>query len=115
MRTWAAAALGTGSGGAAEESIAALEASLDADLPDHGYRRQLAAHAIARLAARVEGAAAGRVTDLLAPHLQSRNRYVRGLTAEALRRIGTPAATELLMDWLTVARWCPITTPDSPY
>ena len=115
VRTWAAAALGTGSGGAAEESIAALEASLDEDLPDHGYRRQLAAHAIARLASRVEGAAAGRVTDLLAPHLQSRNRYVRGLAAEALRRLGTPAATELLLNWLTVSRWCPITTPASPY
>ena len=115
VRTWAAAALGTGSGADPEASIAALDTTLDKDLPDRGYRRQLAAHAIARLAARVEGAGAERVTDLLAPHLESRNRYVRGLAAEALRRLGTPAATELLLDWLAVARWCPITTPDSPF
>ena len=115
VRTWAATALGTGSGGDAEASIAALEATLDADLPDHGYRRQIAAQAIVRLAPRLDGAAAERVTGLLAPYLESRNRYLRGLTAEALRRLRTPAATELLLDWLTVARWCPITTPDSPF
>jgi hypothetical protein len=95
--------------------IVALEAVLDAELPDRGYRRQIAAQAIARLAERVEGAAAERVTGLLAPYLESRNRYLRGLTAEALRRLRTPAATGLLLDWLAVARWCPITTPDSPF
>ena len=115
VRTWAATALGTGSGGDAEGSIVALEAVLDANLPDHGYRRQIAAQAIVRLAPRIEGAAAERITGLLAPYLESRNRYLRGLTAEALRRLRTPAATELLLDWLTVARWCPITTPDSPF
>ena len=115
VRTWAAAALGTSSGADPEASITALEATVDADLPDRGYRRQIAAHAIVRLAARVEGAAADRVAGLLAPHLDSRNRYVRGLAAEALRRLGTPAAAELLLDWLAVARWCPITTPDSPF
>ena len=115
VRTWAAAALGTSSGGDAEASIVALEAVLDADLPDHGYRRQIAAQAIVRLAPRVDGAVAERLTGLLAPYLESRNRYLRGLAAEALRRLRTPAATELLLDWLTVARWCPITTPDSPF
>ena len=115
VRTWAATALGTSSGGDAEASIVALEATLDADLPDHGYRRQIAAQAIVRLAPRLDGAVAERVTGLLAPYLESRNRYLRGLAAEALRRLRTPAATELLLDWLTVARWCPITTPDSPF
>jgi len=115
VRTWAATALGTSSGGDAEASIAALEAVLDANLPDHGYRRQIAAQAIVRLAPRVDAAAAERLTGLLAPYLESRNRYLRGLTAEALRRLRTPAATELLLDWLAVARWCPITTPDSPF
>ena len=115
VRSWAGTALGTCSGGDAEASIAALEATLDADLPDHGYRRQIAAQAIVRLAPRLAGAAAGRATGLLAPYLGSRNRYLRGLAAEALRRLRTPAATELLLDWLTVARWCPITTPDSPF
>ena len=90
VRTWAATALGTGSGGDAEASIVALEGALDASLPDHGYRRQIAAQAIARLAPRLEGAAAARITGLLAPYLESRNRYLRGLTAEALRRLRTP-------------------------
>ena len=115
VRTWAATALGTCSGGDAEASIMALEATLDADLPDHGYRRQIAAQAIVRLAPRVDGAVAERLTGLLAPYLESRNRYLRGLAAEGLRRLRTPAATELLLDWLAVARWCPITTPDSPF
>ena len=60
VRTWAATALGTSSGGDAESSIAALEAILDANLPDHGYRRQIAAQAIVRLAPRLDGAAAER-------------------------------------------------------
>lgn len=115
VRSWAASALGTGCGADAEASIAALAASIDADLPDRGYRRQTSAHAMARLAGKVEADAADRVVRLLAPHLDSGNRYVRGLTAVALRRLGTPAATELLLDWLTVARWCPVTAPDSPF
>ena len=115
VRSWAAAALGTGCGAEAEASIAALSAAVDDDVPDRGYRRQTSAHAMARLAGKVEADAADRVARLIAPHLGSRNRYVRGLTAVALRRLGSPAATEMLLDWLTVARWCPITTPDSPF
>ena len=115
VRAWAAVALGTGCGADAEASIAVLAAAIDDDLPDRGYRRQTAAHAIARLAGKVEAGAADRVAHLLAPHLESGNRYVRGLTAVALRRLGTPAATELLLDWLTAARWCPLTTPESPF
>ena len=112
---WAASALGTGCGAEAEKSIAALSAAIDDDMADRGYRRPTSAHAMARLAGKVEADTADRVARLIAPHLQSGNRYVRGLTAVALRRLGTPAATELLLDWLTVARWCPVTTPDSPY
>ena len=91
VRSWAASALGTGCGADAEASIAALAASIDADLPDRGYRRQTSAHAMARLAGKVEADAADPVARLLAPHLDSGNRYVRGLTAVALRRLGTPA------------------------
>ena len=115
VRTWAASALGTGCGTDPEASIAALAAAIDDDLPDRGYRRQTSAHAIARLAGKVDARAADRVAHLLTPHLESGNRYVRGLTAVALRRLRTPAATELLLDWLAAARWCPITTPESPY
>jgi HEAT repeat protein len=35
--------------------------------------------------------------------------------ALALRRIGTPEATGALLDYLTTARWCPTTTPQSRY
>jgi HEAT repeat protein len=115
VRSWAASALGTGCGAEAEVSIAALSAAIEDEMPDHGYRRQTSAHAMARLAGKVEPAAADQVARVIAPHLHSGNRYVRGLTAVALRRLGTPAATELLLDWLTVARWCPVTTPDSPF
>ena len=115
VRNWGGTALGTGHSSDPAASIAALESALETDLPDTKYRRQIAAHSIARLAAHVEGDAAADVTRLLAPHLDSNNRYVRGLAAEALRRLDTPAATELLLEWLSVARWCPITTPDSPF
>ena len=115
VRTRAAAALGTGCGADPAASITALAAAIDDDLPDRGYRRQTSAHAIARLAGKADAVAAARITGLLAPHLESGNRYVRGLTAVALRRLGTPAAKELLLDWLAAARWCPITTPDSPF
>ena len=51
----------------------------------------------------------------LAEALHDSARYVRGAAAEALRFIGTPSATARLLDYLAVARWCPITTKESPY
>ena len=51
----------------------------------------------------------------LAGALHDSARYVRGAAAEALRFIGTARATERLLDYLAVARWCPITTKESPY
>ena len=51
----------------------------------------------------------------LAGALHDSARYVRGAAAEALRFIGTARSTERLIDYLAVARWCPITTKESPY
>ena len=51
----------------------------------------------------------------LAGALHDTARYVRGAAAEALRFIGTPSSTARLLDYLTVARWCPTTTKGSPY
>ena len=51
----------------------------------------------------------------LAGALHDSARYVRGAAAEALRFIGTARSTERLLDYLAVARWCPITTRESPY
>ena len=56
-----------------------------------------------------------RAVARLAETLHDSARYVRGAAAEALRFIGTPGATERLLDYLAVSRWCPITTRDSPY
>ena len=53
--------------------------------------------------------------DSLPALLNDPNRYVLGNTAEALKRIGTPDATEILIDHLMTARWCPVTKPGSLY
>jgi HEAT repeat protein len=47
--------------------------------------------------------------------LSNDDRYVRGLAARALRRIGTPQALKIVIDWLQVSRWYPLTTADSPF
>ena len=47
--------------------------------------------------------------------LDHEDRYVRGKAVLALRRIGTPEATDLLMEHLITARWCPLTTTKSQY
>ena len=51
----------------------------------------------------------------LAGALHDSARYVRGAAAEALRFLGTAHANERLLDYLAIARWCPITTTKSPY
>jgi HEAT repeat protein len=62
------------------------------------------------MGARAEGA-----VDALAARLNDDNRYVRFHAAMALRRIGTPAAERALFDNLLTARWCPLTTAETPY
>ncbi|MBW7459358.1 HEAT repeat domain-containing protein, partial [Paenibacillus sepulcri] len=47
--------------------------------------------------------------------LDDDSRYVRGHAAEALRRIGTPEATDVLLDYLLATRWCAISSPQNEW
>ena len=137
VRRIAAAALGE-IGPGAIDAAAGLEARL-AD--DDGEVRQRAARALGLVGARgsapvLEDAlqdrdehvrehaaealgfltrGTDRAVAPLAGALHDSARYVRGAAAEALRSIGTARSTERLLDYLAVARWCPITTRESPY
>ena len=77
---------------------------------DDEWVRRNAALGLARL-----GPAAEAVQPAVAAALDDPNRYVSAKAAKTLERIGTPEATELLFDYLFAARWCPITTKDTPY
>ena len=91
----------------AGHSVPALE---DALQDEDEHVREHAAEALGFLTRGTE-----RAVDPLAGALHDSARYVRGAAAEALRFIGTARATARLLDYLAVARWCPITTRDSPY
>ena len=104
VRQRAARSLGlVGAGG----SVPALEGALR-DEDEHV--REHAAEALGFLTRDTDRAVAP-----LTAALDDSARYVRGAAAEALRFIGTPSATARLLDYLAVARWCPITTRESPY
>jgi len=47
--------------------------------------------------------------------LKDTNRYVRANAVDALRRIDTPEAQRILIDYLLDSRWCPSTTPESTF
>ena len=64
--------------------------------------------------AKLKGHAVEAVTAL-AGVLNDSNRYVIGNAFEALRRIGTPEATDVLVKHLMAARWCPVTRQGSLY
>ncbi len=66
--------------------------------------------ALARL-----GAKAAEAVPALARNLHHENRYVQGKAVLALRRIGTREATDVLIEHLTTARWCPLTSSKSQY
>ena len=72
--------------------------------------RRNAALAIAKL-----GPMADEAVDALPALLYDSNRYVIGNAAEALKRIGTPESTEVLIEHLMTARWCPVTRAGSLY
>ena len=61
------------------------------------------------------GPAAEGAVAALVQALRDENRYVRFHAGLALRRIGSPAAERALFDDLLTARWCPLTTAESPY
>jgi HEAT repeat protein len=80
-------------------------------LGDEDYRvRRSACLSVVRF-----GPAAVQTVADLAPVLEDENRYNRFYAALALRRIGTPEATVLLLDDLFTSRWCPITTKDDRF
>ena len=84
---------------AAAEALAA--ALFDAD----DEVRFNAALALARL-----GPEAAPATGALVAALRDGNRYTMGYAVEALERIGTPEASQALIRFLKIARWCPVTT-----
>ncbi len=105
-RQHAANALGIvsqGSGDALRPLIGALE---DGD----EWVRRHASVSIAQLAPSINGE-----LESLLPALRDDNRYVRANTMLALQRAGTDEARELLLDELTVARWCPTTTRETTF
>ena len=72
--------------------------------------RYNAAYSLARFGPEAEEA-----VPALAEALNDENRYASGHSAVALQCIGTPQATELLLNHLTTSRWCPITTKENMY
>ena len=107
MRRQAAEALGT-IGAPAGGAVEALAGALRDETP---FVRFNAATALARI-----GPAGGRGRPRCwCETLGDPDRYARGWAALALRRIGTPEATDALLDHLMTARWCPSTTPKSRY
>ncbi len=89
------------------DALAALTAALR---DPEAEVRFSAALSLARL-----GPDADSAVPVLAEALHDPNRYVPGYAVEALERIGSPAATRALIAFLKTARWCPQTSPASPY
>jgi hypothetical protein len=67
-----------------------------------------ASHTLARLAVH-----AGSVMAELTQALHHPNRYVQASVLKTLERMNSDTARNILVDFLTTARWCPITTKDS--
>jgi hypothetical protein len=61
------------------------------------------------------GSQAAEAVPRLAPLLSHENRYVRGNVVMALQYIGTEKAKDMLIEYLTTTRWCPITTREAQY
>ena len=78
---------------------------------EDGQTRYEAAYSLARLGTD----AADAVPALQEALHDEQNRYVGAHSATALRRIGTPAAHDALLDYLNKMRWCPMTTKESTF
>ena len=77
--------------------------------------RGAAAASVAQLVGNLGPGASSDLIMTLKAALFNDNRYVRGLAARALERIGTPEALEIVLNWLHIFRWCPLTTAKSPF
>ncbi len=98
-------ALGT-IGEPADVLVATLAQALNNDADDQV--RFTAGLSLARLGANAAGA-----MPALKCSLKDENRYVRANAVDALNRIGTPEAKDILIHYLLAARWCPSTTPEN--
>jgi len=94
-------------GSKSDAGVAALVTALKD--PDEWVRRN-ASVSLIRLGPNAVGA-----TSALCEALEDNNRYVRAHAMSALLRIGTPEATQRALDFLTVSRWCPMTTRESTF
>lgn len=106
VRRHAAEALGIAGQGTSAGVPALIQCLRDEDV----RVRRNATIALARI-----GPAAEEAVPALARALEDEDRYVFGNASHALRRIGTGAAVDLLLDFLTTARWCPVTTTTNRY
>lgn len=101
---------------AAVEALGLLKEPADVILPalvdglsdEDGQARFTSALSLQRLGSRAAGA-----VPALKAALRDENRYVRANSVDALRRIGTAEALEIAFDFLSVHRWCPITTSEN--
>ncbi|MBT3268652.1 hypothetical protein HN371_15965 [Candidatus Poribacteria bacterium] len=105
-RRYAVEALGT----TAQGTAAATQTLAGALADDDERVRRNAVLSLARIGRDAEGA-----EPALVSALTDESRYVRADAAHALRRIGTPEANDTLLEFLTVARWCPDTSPRSTH
>ena len=106
VRSHAAEALGTTGQLSASAVPALITALQDAE---ESVRRN-AVFALAQL-----GPHARDAVRALQNVLFDKNRYVRGDAAHALHRIGTKEASDVLLHYLTMFRWCPLTTRESTH
>lgn len=106
VRRNAAEALGTLTPEDGESVVALAKALAD----EHEPVRRNAALALAKI-----GTAAAPAVSALGKSLADENRYVRFNAVLALQRIRTPAALDILWNDIHTARWCPITTKETPY
>ena len=103
----------------AVEALGTMESSPQDAVPalstlladEDGQTRYEAAYALARFGAQ----AADAVPALIAALNDDDNRYVGAHSATALRRIGTPEANGALLDYLSAAQWCSMTTKESTF
>ena len=89
-------------------SVDALCQILTEDLDDE--TRSHAALALWRMSPNTDSAISS-----LAAALNDGDRYVQGYALEALERIGTPEAINVLLPSLKTSRWCSITHPQSMF
>ncbi len=93
-----------------QDSSEAVPTLIDGLSDDNEGVRRSASLSLAKL-----GPLAEEATSALVGVLNDSNRYVIGNAVDSLQRIGTPDATEKLLDHLITARWCPVTKQGSPY